>query len=156
MAPFTKVSLLIAAVLAATAGTVLAQSAEGGLYIAGDGFSFKTAAERGLAQNPGGRRFFLLTLPPQAASLRLNATPAQARQRERVIAGNGVLLVCQRDLDNRRLNAAQLVPQVVPVRGWPPKGSNALPPGERYFPGEDRANLPAADEALRRLRAACA
>lgn len=156
MAPFTKVSLLIAAVLAATAGSVLAQSAEGGLYIAGDGFSFKTAAERGLAQNPGGRRFFLLTLPPQAASLRLNATPAQARQRERVIAGNGVLLVCQRDLDNRRLNAAQLVPQVVPVRGWPPQGSNELPPGERYFPGEDRANLPAADEALRRLRAACA
>ena len=156
MAPFTKASLLIAAVLAATIGAAVAQNAEGGLYVAGDGFSFKTAAERGLAQNPGGRRFFLLTLPPAAASLRLNATPAQTRLRERVMAGNGVLLVCQRDLDNRRLNAAQLVPQVVPVRGWPPKGSNALPPGERYFPGEDRSNLPAADEALRRLRSACA
>ena len=156
MAPFTKASLLIAAVLAATIGAAVAQNAEGGLYIAGDGFSFKTAAERGLAQNPGGRRFFLLTLPPAAASLRLNATPAQTRLRERVMAGNGVLLVCQRDLDNRRLNAAQLVPQVVPVRGWPPKGGNELPPGERYFPGEDRSMLPAADEALRRLRWACA
>jgi len=156
MAPFTKASLRVAAVLAITAGTAMAQNAEGGLYIAGDGFSFKTAAERGLAQNPGGRRFFLLTLPPAAASLRLNATPAQTRLRERVMAGNGVLLVCQRDLDNRRLNAAQLVPQVVPVRGWPPQGSNTLPPGERYFPGEDRSNLPAADEALRRLRSACA
>ena len=156
MSPFAKASLLIAAVFAATAGTAQAQGAEGGLYIAGDGFSFKTAAERGLAQNPRGRRFFLLTLPPQAASLRLNATPAQARLRDRVIAGNGVLLVCQRDLDNRRLNAAQLVPQVVPVRGWPPKGSTELPPGERYFPGEDRSNLPAANEALRQLRAACA
>ena len=154
MALFTKASLLIAAALAA--GAAVAQNAEGGLYIAGDGFSFKTAAERGLAQNPGGRRFFLLTLPPAAASLRLNATPAQARLRERVIAGNGVLLVCQRDLDNRRLNAAQLVPQVVPVRGWPPKGSAELLPGERYFSGEDRANLPAADEALRRLRSTCA
>jgi hypothetical protein len=156
MAPFTKASLRVAAVLAITAGTAMAQNAEGGLYIAGDGFSFKTAAERGLAQNPGGRRFFLLTLPPAAASLRLNATPAQTRLRERVMAGNGVLLVCQRDLDNRRLNAAQLVPQVVPVRGWPPKGGNELPPGERYFPGEDRSMLPAADEALRRLRSACA
>ena len=156
MAPFTKASLRVAAVLAITAGTAMAQNAEGGLYIAGDGFSFKTAAERGLAQNPGGRRFFLLTLPPAAASLRLNATPAQTRLRERVMAGNGVLLVCQRDLDKGRIDAAQLVPGVVPVRGWPPKGSNALPPGERYFPGEDRSNLPAADEALRRLRSACA
>jgi len=156
MPTFTRASLLIAAVLAAVAGSAVAQGADGGLYIAGDGFSFKTAAQRGLAQNPGGRRFFLLTLPSQAASLRLNATPAQARVRERVITGNGVLLVCQRDLDNRRLNAAQLVPQVVPVRGWPPQGSNQLPPGERYFPGEDRANLPAADEALRRLRSTCA
>jgi hypothetical protein len=31
-----------------------------------------------------------------------------------------------------------------------------LPPGERYFPGEDRANLPTANEALRQLRATCA
>jgi hypothetical protein len=155
MPPFAKASLLIAALLAAAAGTATAQATEGGLYIAGDGFSFKTAAERGLAQNPGGRRFFLLTLPSQAASLRLNATPTQARLRERVIAGNGVLLVCQRDLDKRRFNAAQLVPQVVPVRGWPPQGSNELPPGERYFPGEDRSNLPSADEALRRLRSTC-
>lgn len=150
-----KASLLLAAVFVATAGPAPAQVAEGGLYVAGDGFSFKTAAQRGLAQNPGGRRFFLLTLPPQAASLRLDATPAQVRLRDRVIAGNGVLLVCQRDLDNRRLNAAQLVPQVVPVRGWPPKGSNELPPGERYFPGEDRSNLPAANEALRQLRSTC-
>jgi hypothetical protein len=155
MRPFTKTSMLIAAVFAATVATAVAQNAEGGLYIAGDGFSFKTAAQRGLAQNPGGRRFFLLTLPSQAASLRLNASPAQVRLRERVIAGNGVLLVCQRDLDNRRLNAAQLVPQVVPVRGWPTKGSNELPAGERYFPGEDRSNLPAANEALRQLRSTC-
>jgi len=156
MPPFAKASLLMIALLAATAGPAMAQDAEGGLYIAGDGFSFNTAAQRGLAQNPGGRRFFLLTLPPAADSLRLNATPAQARMRARVVAGNGVLLVCQRDLDNRRLDAAQLVPQVVPVRGWPPLGSNVLPPGERYFPGEDRSNLPAANEALRQLRSACA
>lgn len=156
MLRFNKALLLLSAALATAVGSALAQATDGGLYIAGDGFSFKTAAERGLAQNPGGRRFFLLTLPSQAASLRLNATPSQARLRDRVIAGNGVLLVCQRDLENRRLDAAQLVPQVVPVRGWPPKGSSALPPGERYFPGEDRANLPAADEALRRLRSTCA
>jgi hypothetical protein len=134
------------------AGTAVAQSAEGGLHIAGDGFSFKTAAQRGLAQNPGGRRFFLLTLPPQAASLRANATPTQARLRDRVIAGNGVLLVCQRDLDNGRIDAGNLAAGVVPVRG----ASNELPAGERYFAGENPASLPAANEALRRLRSTCA
>lgn len=150
-----KTSSLIAAALVAAAGTAVAQAGEGGLYIAGDGFSFDAAAQRALAQNPGGRRFFLLTLPPEAPALRRNALPAQARLRDRVIAGNGVLLVCQRDLDKGRIDAAALVSQVVPVRGWPPKGSPQLPSGQRYFPGEDRANLPAANEALRRLRAAC-
>jgi hypothetical protein len=150
-----KAACLTAALITAVAGTSKAQAVEGGLYIAGAGFSFQTAAERGLAQNPGGRRFFLLTLPPQAGALRRTATPAQARLRDRVLAGNGVLLVCQRDLDNGRLDAAQLVQQVVPVRGWPPPGSNELPAGERYFPGEDRSTLPASNDALRQLRSAC-
>ena len=78
---------------------------------------------------------FLLTLPSQAASRRVNATPAQGRLREHVITSNGVLLVCQRDLNNRRLNAAQLVPQVVPVRGWPPKGSSELAARRALLPG---------------------
>ena len=76
-----------------------------------------------------------------------------------MLAANGVLLVCQRDLDNGHIDAAELVAEVVAVRGWPPKhaaGSHALPPGQRYFPGEDRSTLPAANEALRRLRSACA
>ncbi len=150
-----KISSLIAAAVVAAIGPAVAQSGEGGLYIAGDGFSFDTAAQRALAQNPGGRRFFLLTLPSEAPALRRNALPAQARLRDRVIAGNGVLLVCQRDLDKGRIDAAALVNQVVPVRGWPPKGSPQLPPGQRYFSGEDRANLPAANEALRRLRSTC-
>jgi hypothetical protein len=41
------------------------------------------------------------------------------------------------------------------LRGFPPPGSNALPPGERYFRGEDRSTLPADNEALRRLRSTC-
>jgi hypothetical protein len=128
---------------------------EGGVYIAGEGFSFRTAAERALAQNPGGRRFFLLALPPEAAALRRDATPALARLRDRVLAGNGVLLVCQRDLDNGRLDAATLVPEVVPARGWPPKNTPQLPAGQRYFPGEDPAQLPASNNGLRRLRTTC-
>lgn len=146
---------LLAAVLVAAAGAAPAQPRQGGLYIAGDGFSFEAAAQRALAQNPGGQRFFLLALPSQASALRRNAPPAQARLRERVIAADGVLLVCQRDLDNGRIDAASLVGGVVPVRGWPPQGSRQLPPGARYFPGEDRAALPASNEALRRLRSAC-
>lgn len=145
---------LLAAALGALAGGAVARD-EGGLYIAGDGFSFQAAAERALAQNRGGQRFFLLTLPDQAAALRLQASPAQVRLRQRVIAGNGVLLVCQRDLASGRLNAAALVPQVVPVRGWPPTGATQPPASQRLFPGEDPATLPASDTALRRLRAAC-
>jgi hypothetical protein len=72
-----------------------------------------------------------------------------------VIAANGVLLVCQRDIDSGRISAAALAPRVVAVRGWPPAGSPSLPPGERYFQGENPANLPASNEALRRLRSTC-
>jgi hypothetical protein len=47
------------------------------------------------------------------------------------------------------------VPGVVPVRGFPPRGSSELPHGERYFPDEDPSNLPESNELLRRLRATC-
>ena len=78
-----KASSVIAAVLLAAAAA--AQPAQGGLYIAGDGFSFETAAQRGLAQNPGGRRFFLLgrTL---ARRLRLLGYRYGVTQRQRVLA----------------------------------------------------------------------
>lgn len=151
----TKVSSLVAAVLLAAATLAGAQPGEGGLYIAGAGFGFDAAAQRALAQNTAGQRFFLLSLPPEASALRRNALPVQAQWRERVLAANGVLLVCQRDLDLGRIDAATLVSQVVPVRGWPPKGSPAWPAGQRTFAGEDRANLPTANEVLRRLRSTC-
>jgi hypothetical protein len=141
---------LTLALAAGFSSTASAQS-EGGLYVAGAGFSFREAADRGISQNPGGRRFFLLTLPQEAAALGPTATPAQRRLRDRVLAANGVLLVCQRDLDNGRIDAASLVPGVVPVRG----NSNDLPAGQRYFANENPADLPAADQALRRLRSTC-
>ena len=134
--------------------TALAQE-EGGLYIAGSGFTFEQAANRGLAQNPKGQRFFVLALPPNGAALTKAAPKSAAAVRERVAAAGGVLLVCPRDIDNRSVDAATLVPGVVPVRGFPPAGSNALPHGERYFAGENPDHLPRNNEALRRLRAAC-
>ena len=132
-----------------------AAAAQGGLYIAADGFSFKAAAERALRQNPGARQFFLLVLPPETVVLGDRASPAQRRLRQRVLAANGVLMVCQRDLDNGRIPAAGLLEGVVPVRGWPSGGSDPLPDGQRYFADENPAQLPQANEALRRLRAAC-
>jgi hypothetical protein len=149
------VAIATAACAAALPVVAPAQS-EGGLYIAGGaGFSFQQAAERGIAQNPGGQRFFLLSLPPQTAALTTGAAAPLAAIRSRVVAANGVLLVCQRDIDSGKVNAANLVPGVVAVRGWPPPGSQALPDGQRYYPGENPANLPAAMEALRRLRSTC-
>jgi hypothetical protein len=128
---------------------------EGGLYVAGAGFSFEQAAADGLSRNPGGQRFFVLVLPPQTEALTARATRSQAAARQRVVNGNGVLLVCQRDIDNGSVDASKLVPGVVPVRGWPPVGSSELPPGQRYFADENPANLPQSGEMLRRLRSAC-
>jgi hypothetical protein len=145
----------LAALLAVVGASAALAQPEGGLYIAGAGFSFQVAAERAMSQNAGGRRFFVLTLPPEAAALRASASPSQRRLRERVVAANGVLLVCQRDLDNGRIDAAGLAKGVVPVRGWPAPGSNELPAGERHFANEDPSTLPAANEALRQLRVTC-
>ena len=128
---------------------------EGGLYVAGAGFSFGQAADDGLSRNPGGGRFFLLALPPQTVALTTQASRSDAAARQRVIDGNGVLLVCQRDIDNGSVDASRLVPGVVAVRGWPPAGSGDLPAGQRYFPNEDPAKLPQSDEMLRRLRSTC-
>ena len=130
-------------------------AAEGGLYIADKSFSFQVAVQRAMAQNPGGRRFFVLAVPPQTEALLASTRGPQAALRERALAANGVLLVCQRDIDNGRIDAADLAPGVVAVRGWPAPGSNALPKGQRYFADEDRAQLPASNEALRRLRSTC-
>jgi hypothetical protein len=128
---------------------------EGGLYVAGNGFSLEQAVSTGLAQNPAGQRFFLLVLPPNTRALTMTAPDEQVAVRNRVLAGNGQLLVCQRDIDNGAVDPTNLLPGVVAVRGWPPPGSNALPEGQRYYPDEDPANLPQATEALRRLRATC-
>ncbi|HYN62633.1 MAG TPA: hypothetical protein VET87_24290 [Rubrivivax sp.] len=155
--PGTAAFKLVCAVLAAAAcSTGVRAQSEGGLYIAGAGFSFQVAADRAMAQNAGGRRFFLLSLPPESRALATTARPSMNALRNRVLAANGVLLVCQRDIDNRSIPAATLASGVVAVRGWPGKGDEPLPDGERYFANESRAHLPADNEALRRLRSACA
>jgi hypothetical protein len=145
---------LLALVASISPWTVQAQT-EGGLYIAGAGFSFEQAANDGLSRNPGGQRFFLLALPPETEALTAKAPKALAAVRERVVAGNGVLLVCKRDIESSAVDASKLVPGVTAVRGWPPRGSDALPPGQRHYADEDPARLPQADELLRRLRTTC-
>lgn len=145
---------LVAALALGASATVQAQR-EGGLYIAGDGFGFQVAAQRALAQNPRGARFFLLSLPPETAALRASMTGRTAMLRQQVVSANGVLLVCRRDIDAGRVDVSALVAGVVAVRGWPAAGSPALPAGQRYFADEDPASLPSADASLRRLRAAC-
>lgn len=129
--------------------------AEGGLCIAGYRFGFEQAAEQGLARNTGTQRFFVLVLPPSTAALSNTLPKSATRVRDRVVEGGGVLLVCQRDIDSGAVDAAALVAGVVAVRGFPPRGSQDLPPGARYFPDENPDSLPANNDALRRLRAAC-
>jgi hypothetical protein len=151
-----KLVAVAAAVCAAAIPALAPAQSEGGLYIAGSaGFTFQAAADRGVAQNPGGRRFFLLSVPPETQALTVTASGPLAAARDRVVASNGVLLVCKRDVDSGKINASTLVPGVVAVRGFPPSGSQALPDGQRYFPDENPRNLPASNEALRRLRSTC-
>jgi hypothetical protein len=147
--------LAAAALLAGTTPRNAQAQDEGGLYVAEGRFSFEQAAEQGLARNPQGQRFFVLALPPNAVALTGAASKAAASARARVVAAGGVLMVCQRDLDSGAIDAATLVPGVVVVRGFPPRGSAALPAGERYFPGENRDQLPANNSTLTRLRNTC-
>jgi hypothetical protein len=149
-----RAAILMAAVALSLPGAALAQ-AEGGLYIAGYRHSFEQAAEQGLARNPAGQRFFVLALPPNTVALTKAATPSAATVRERVVAAGGLLMVCQRDIDDGKVSAASLVPGVVAVRGFPPRGSDAIPRGERYYPDEDRSVLPQDNRSLKRLRKAC-
>jgi hypothetical protein len=135
-------------------GTALAQE-EGGLYIAGDRFSFERAADQGLARNPAGQRFFVLALPPTTTALTTDASRSDVATRERVVATGGVLMVCQRDVDRGTVDPGKLVPGVAVVRGFPPRGSDGIPPGERYYPDENRENLPRDNNTLKRLREAC-
>jgi hypothetical protein len=144
----------VALIACALPHTALAQ-VEGGLYIADNRVNFERAAEQGLAKNPAGQRFFMLALPPNTAALTTAATPSAAAVRERVVAAGGLLLVCQRDVDSGKIDVATLVPGVVAVRGVPPRGSNAIPRGERYYPDEDRTQLPQDNRSLKRLRKAC-
>jgi len=134
--------------------TTFAQD-EGGLYIAGYRFSFERAAKQALARNPAGQRFFVLALPKKSAALTVAATRSDAAVRDQVVAAGGVLMVCQRDIDNGKIDAAKLVPGVVAVRGFPPRGSDAIPRGERYYPDEDRNVLPQDNRSLKRLRKTC-
>ena len=145
----------LATLLAVAGASAASAQSEGGLYIAGAGFSFQVAAERAMAQNPGGRRFFLLTLPPEAAALAASASPAQRRLRERVLTSMDVKMMRPRALPSGNIDVARPAGGVVPVRGWPAPGGTELPTDQRYFPNEDRSTLPAANEALRQLRSAC-
>ena len=156
--PGRTVSLLAlsaAALIACTMPQFAFAQDEGGLYVAEGRISFEQAAGQGLASNPAGQRFFVLALPPNAAALTKSAPKSAAAVRSRVVAAGGVLMVCQRDVDSGAIDAATLVPGVVIVRGFPPRGSDAPPPGERYFPGEKSDQLPANNSTLTRLRNAC-
>jgi hypothetical protein len=97
----------------------------------------------------------VLALPPQTKALALDAPANRVADRRRAGDGGAVFLVCQRDVDKGAVVLSKLVPGVVPVRGWPPPGSNELPKGQLFYADEDPTKLPASVTLLRRLRATC-
>ncbi len=149
---------LVALLSLLVACPALAQPTEpeagGNLYVAGNGFDFPSTSERAAAQNPT-TRFFLLVVGDAIRYLSLTAPPELVEVRNRVARTRVQFLVCQRSLDDGQWKLSDLVPGTVAVRGWPPAGSNALPSGSNYYPGEDPATLPWSMETLRRLRSTC-
>lgn len=141
--------LAAALALAAFMPSIAAAQDEGGLYIADRQFSFERVAQRAMAANPNGQRFFVLAVPPQATAMTRGASAELAALRARVTNAGGVLLVCERDVKSGAVT--DLAAGVIAVRGFTP----ALSADQRYYPDEDPANLPASNEALRRLRATC-
>jgi hypothetical protein len=127
----------------------------GGLYIAGDSFSFAQAVERALAQHPTASRFFVLATGDSVRGLSVVAPPELVEAHNRGAARGAVYLVCRRDIEREVFSLNELVSGVVAVRGWPPPGSNELPEGTNYYRGEDASMLPSSTELLRRLRSTC-
>ena len=124
----------------------------GGLYVAGGGFDFARTAGRAIAQNPNSRFFFLVT-GDALRYLALTAPPDMVDVRNSVARSDVVFLVCRRDVDAGPYGLGDLVPGVVPVRGWPTPDSPPLI--RNYYPDEDPGTLPGAADTLRRLRATC-
>jgi hypothetical protein len=132
-----------------------AAAERGGLYVSGTNFTFQEAVERGVAMNPNSTRFYVLAVGDAVRGLSVVAPQELVEIRNRGAAAGALYLVCQRDIERGDFSLLDLVPGVVSVRGFPPPGSNELPVGEKYYPGEDPANLPESTELLRRLRATC-
>jgi hypothetical protein len=150
-----KLIALAAVICGALIAPAVSAQSEGEVYVAGNGFSFQQAVEQGLSRTPGGQRFFVLALPPETNALMTTATGPLSALRDRVVASNGVLYVCQRDIDSGKISVASLVPGVVTVRGWPPVGSGGLQEGQKYYADENPANFPVSTSSLRMLRSAC-
>ncbi len=127
----------------------------GGLYVAGGNFDFTQAVERALAQHPTPSRFFVLATGDSVRGLSVVAPPELVEVRNRGSARGAVYLVCRRDIEREAFTLNDLVSGVVPVKGWPPPGSNELPEGTSYYRGEDASMLPGSNELLRRLRSTC-
>ena len=135
--------------------TAAAAQGSGGLYVAGGSFDFTQAVERALAQNPTPSKFFVLATGDAVRGLSVVAPPELVEVRNRGLARGAVYLVCRRDIEREAFTLNDLVSGVVPVKGWPPPGSNELPEGTNYYRGEDASTLPSSNELLRRLRSTC-
>ena len=133
-----------------------AAPSEGGLYIAGYEFNFDQAASRGLSQNPKGRRFFVLTLAPNAGALTASAPKSSIALRERVIRSNGVLLVCQRDIDKRPYRCVE-AGSGSRRRPWisSSRQHGSSRTASATFRTRTATSFRKSNEALRRLRATC-
>ena len=159
--PTNRISLrarvcTVAATLCVSAVPVASAQSEGGLYIAGAGFTFQQAVQQGIAKNPGGQRFFVLAIPPETRAMTTTASGQLAAARERVVAAGGVLIRLPARHRQRQDRRSQPGSRRASVRGWTRVRTDDMPLGARYFKDEDPSTLPASSNALRQLRSTCA
>jgi hypothetical protein len=136
-------------------GALLAQlkGEAGGVYIAGEAFSFEQAAAEALRDRAASPvdPAAVLVLGGQMRRLTLKGTtPEQRSLAEKLQAAGAAVYVCERDLRAARLSPGELLPGVRIERGWTRAEAQAQV-GSRKEP-EKRTP----EGLLRRIRRLCA
>lgn len=117
-----------------THGVRAAEMEEGGVYVAGQGFTLEQAISQALAENASGakRRFWIVVSGRDAA--RLASADADSGLRDsvkHVRAQGGIVYVCESDMRAQGIAPTKLMPEVVPVQGFggaPTESGSPLPP----------------------------
>ncbi|OGA28448.1 MAG: hypothetical protein A3I01_01245 [Betaproteobacteria bacterium RIFCSPLOWO2_02_FULL_65_24] len=136
-------------------GALLAQvkGETGGVYVAGEGFSFEQAAADALRERASSPAdpLAVLVLGGEVRRVTLKGTTPELRSlADKLQAAGATLYVCERDIRAARLNPAEFLPGVRIERGWTRAEAQA------NVGSRKEADSRAPEAMLRRIRRLCA